>query len=148
MIIYVAVTLKEIFRLGGNYSWQCPGKCPRCHCYKVWGHGYRDAFFEGYNDPIPLKRWRCPQCGCLICCRPKDYFSRFQTPIQKIRSGIAHRLRCGRWPSGFVRSRAGHWLRALKKQVAARLGHTWQVGLLAAFDYFICQGIIPVSRSI
>jgi hypothetical protein len=32
--------------------------------------------------------------------------------------------------------------------VTARLGNTWQGGLPAAFDYFIGQGQIPVSRSI
>jgi hypothetical protein len=39
-------------------------------------------------------------------------------------------------------------LRALKKQVAARLGYIWQGGLLAAFDYFIGKGQIPVTRDI
>jgi hypothetical protein len=39
-------------------------------------------------------------------------------------------------------------LRSLKKQAAARLGYSWQGGLLAAFDYFIRQGQVPVSRSI
>jgi len=148
MIIHVAATLKKIFTLGRDYPWEPPDKCPRCKRYKVWGHGFQDTFFEGYKSPIPLKRWRCPQCGCVICYRPKAYFPRFQTPIQAIRSVISHRLQCGRWPSGFVRSRAGHWLRSLKKRVVARLGNTWLGGLLAAFDYFIRQGQTPVSRSI
>jgi len=148
MIIHVAVTLKEIFRLGRNYRWQRPKCCPRCHCFKVWGHGYHDTFFEGYESAIPLKRWRCPQCGCVICYRPKSHFCRFQTPIKTIRSILFSRLQCGRWPSGFVRCRAGHWLRSLKRRVVARLGNTWQGGLLAAFDYFMRQGQIPVSRSI
>jgi hypothetical protein len=148
LIIHIFVSIKEIFRLGRNYQWQRPEHCPRCHCFKVWGHGFKDTFFEGYKDPVPLKRWRCPQCGCVICYRPKNYFPRFQTPIKTIRSVISHRLQCGRWPSGFIRCRAGHWLRALKKQVAARLGYTWQGGLLAAFDYFIGHGQIPVTRSI
>ncbi|MCF8024432.1 MAG: hypothetical protein K9K82_02965 [Desulfobacteraceae bacterium] len=148
MIIHITVTLKEIFRLGRNYPWPRPERCPRCHCFKVWGHGYQDTFFEGFKSALPLKRWRCPQCGCVICYRPKGYFPRFQSSIQTIRSVISHRLQCGRWPSGFIRCRAGHWLQSLKKQVAARLGNTWQGGLPAAFDYFIGHGQIPVSRSI
>jgi hypothetical protein len=107
MIIHVAVILNEIFHLGRNYRWQPPKRCPRCHCFKLWGHGYRDTFFEGYSSPIPLRRWRCPQCGCVICYRPKDYFPRFQTPIQTIRWTLVHRLQCGRWPPGFVRCRVG-----------------------------------------
>ncbi|MCF8025961.1 MAG: hypothetical protein K9K82_10820, partial [Desulfobacteraceae bacterium] len=56
MIIHVAVILKEIFRLGRNYRWQRPERCPRCHCFKVWGHGYQDTFFEGFKSALPLKR--------------------------------------------------------------------------------------------
>jgi len=148
MIIHVAVILNEIFHLGRNYPWQPPKRCPRCHCFKLWGHGYRDTFFEGYNSPIPLRRWRCPQCGCVICYRPKDYLPRFQTPIQTIRWVLTHRLQCGRWPPGFVRCRAGHWLKSLKKRVSAYLGNTWGAGLMAAFEYFLSKGQNPVSRSI
>jgi ATP-dependent DNA helicase RecG len=72
MIIHVAVILNEIFHLGRNYRGQPPKRCPRCHCFKLWGHGYRDTFFEGYSSPIPLRRWRCPQCGCVICYDDRD----------------------------------------------------------------------------
>jgi len=148
MIIHVAVILKEIFILGRDYPWKPPDKCPRCKRYKVWGHGYQETFFEGFKSALPLKRWRCPQCGCIICYRPKDYLPRFQSSIQTIRAVISHHLQWGRWPPGFCRSRGGHWLRALNNRVIARLGNAWQAGLLDAFDFFIRQGQIPVSRSI
>jgi hypothetical protein len=80
--------------------------------------------------------------------RPAGYFERFQAPIEKIRSSIVYRLRTGRWPLGSSRSRQGHWLRALRRNVKARLEDQWVDGLIAGFDSLIEKGLIPVSRSI
>ncbi len=95
-----------------------------------------------------LKRYRCPECGCVVCYRPWGYFSRFRAPVETIRSNISHRLRTGRWPCGFSRNRQGHWLRALQRRIIAYLGNNWQKSIMEAFDYFISQGQIPISRSI
>jgi len=32
----------------------------------LWGHGFADAVFDGYKQPLPLKLYRCPDCGCVI----------------------------------------------------------------------------------
>ena len=147
MILHVYADIKEISRLGKKYPWKRPGKCPHCGCM-VWGHGYRDVFFDGYNEPIPVKRWRCPRCRHIITCRPAGYFSRFQTPAHTIRFTLSHRIQTGRWPCGCIRGRCGHWLRALKRRVLAYLGNTWQNSLINAFDLFMRLGQVPVSRSI
>jgi len=147
MIIHVPADLKKISRLGRKYPWKRPDKCPHCDCM-VWGHGYREVLFDGYNEPIPVKRWRCPRCGHVITCRPSGYFNRFQTQIQTIRYVLSHRLQTGRWPSGYSRGRCGHWFRALKRRVLAYLSNTWQSSLINAFDFFVRQGQVPVTRSI
>jgi hypothetical protein len=39
-------------------------------------------------------------------------------------------------------------MRALKRKSEAYLGKTWGGSLMAAFDYLLCRGRNPVSRSI
>ena len=55
MVIFVSVKLKELFKKERDYPWTRPESCPRCNDYKVWGHGYAQAIFDGYNEPLLLK---------------------------------------------------------------------------------------------
>ena len=99
MIIFFPCVLKEIFKKGRNYPWPKPEKCPHCANYKVWGHGFVEAFFDGYNEPLVLKRYRCPVCGCVMRLRPSGYFKRFQASIKTIRSSIVSRVKTGEMAS-------------------------------------------------
>lgn len=148
LIIFFAAKLKDIFIKGRGYPWPKPDMCPRCNSCKLWGHGFVTALFDGYNQPLFLKRYRCPVCKCVIRLRPRGYFKRFQASVMTIRSSISHRLKTGRWPPGIIHTRHGHWLRALRRKAAAFLNNTWDQGLLKAFDYLVEHGHIPVSRSI
>ena len=148
LIFLVGAKIKEIFALGRDYPWPRPELCPRCHERAVWGHGFVLAYFDGFDQGVLLRRYRCPGCGCVIRLRPEGYFSRFQASIATIRFALSHRLRRGRWPPHLSRSRQGHWLRALRRKAAAYLDQRWRQGLIAAFDRLVCCGIIPVSRSI
>jgi len=148
MIIFVKVKLKKIFKKKRNYSWSRPKSCPRCNDYKVWGHGYAQAIFDGYNEPLLLKLYRCPVCGCVIRLRPLGYFKRFQTKIRIIRSCISHKEKHNKWLSGIPPTRQRHWLRALQRRIKAYLSDTWSEGLLKAFDHFMTLGHVPVTRSI
>lgn len=145
LILLIAAKIKEIFRLGRKYPWPRPELCPCCNQSKVWGHGYVLAYFDGFNEGIFLKRYRCPGCGCVMRVRPHGYLSRFQASIDTIRVSLSHRLRYGRWPPGLSRSRQGHWLRSLRRKTLAYLG---QAHLLEAFDRLLSRRINPVSRSI
>jgi len=148
MVIFVRVKLKKLFKKERNYSWPRPENCPSCNDYKVWGHGYAQAIFDGYNEPLLLKLYRCPVCGCVIRLRPEGYFKRFQAPVGTIRSSIACKSTTDRWLSGIIPNRQRHWFRALQRRVKAYLGDIWARGLLKAFDHFIAQGHVPVTRSI
>ena len=148
MVIFVSLKLKELFKKERNYPWTRPESCPRCNDYKVWGHGYAQAIFDGYNEPLLLKLYRCPVCGCVIRLRPEGYFKRFQAPVGTIRSSIACKSTTDRWLSGIIPNRQRHWFRALQRRVTAYLGDTWARGLLKAFDHFMAQGQVPVTRSI
>jgi hypothetical protein len=148
MVIFVSVKLKELFKKERNYPWTRPKSCPRCNDYKVWGHGYTQAIIDGYKQPLLLKLYRCPVCGCVIRLRPEGYFKRFQAPVETIRSSIACKSTTDRWLSGIIPNRQRHWFRALQRRVRAYLGDTWARGLLKAFDHFMAQGQVPVTRSI
>ena len=148
MIIYVIVKLKEIFEKGRDYPWQRPECCPNCNRFKVWGHGFVSVYFDGFKTVLEFRRYRCPDCGCVIRFRPREFFSRFQAPIDTIRSGISERLDKGKWLPHISRTRQAHWLRALKRRVLACLGNDTKMRLDEAFDYFIGRGVIPVSRRI
>jgi len=148
LIVFVAAKLKEIFRKGRNYIWTKPAICPRCKGGKVWGHGFVTAYFDGFDDCLYLRRYRCPACGCVIRMKPCGYFNNYQASIETIRSRISNRLKTGRWPPGLSHTRQDHWLRALIKSVHVYLGNQWKDRLIEAFDRFLEKGMIPVTRSI
>lgn len=148
MIIFFPAKLKSLFDKGRDYPWPRPERCPRCGSCAVWGHGYVESFFDGFSRSLLMKRYRCPDCGCVMRCRPAGYFKRFQASIETIRSSISIKtLKC-RWLPGISRTRQGHWWRALKRRIAAYLGNTWKRGVLAGFDHLLVLSQVPVSRSI
>ena len=146
MIFFIHVKLKEIFKKGRAYPWPKPKVCLRCRDSQLWGHGYVESYFDGFSDPLLLKRYRCPLCACIVKLKPEGYFNRFQASIKTIRFTLSYRLKNGRWPPGL--SRQGHWLRALKRKVEAYLGKSWKLGMIEAFDHLLSLGHNPVSRSI
>lgn len=148
MIIFSAVKLKELFKQKRDYPWQKPDDCPRCCSIRLWGHGFADAIFDGYKQPLLLKLYRCPDCGCVIRLRPEGYFKRFQAPVETIRSSITLKSTRNRWFPGISRSRQRHWFTALCKRIKAYLTDTWGHGAVAGFEYLLQLGQIPVSRSI
>ena len=148
MILPVTVNLKEIEEKGRNYRWIRPEVCLRCRGSHLWGHGFVEALFDGYDKALMLRRYRCPVCGCVIKLKPKGYFRRFQATIESIRFHIVSRLKTGKWPQGCSCSRCRHWLSALKRQTMAHLGIEWIGHLSKAFDRLIEMGEVPVSRSI
>jgi hypothetical protein len=148
MIIYIRTLLKDIFRLGRKYPWPRPSECPVCGSHQVWGHGYVNAWFDEYDEALPLKRYRCPCCGCIIRMRPSSHISRFQASTQRIRSTLSIRIKTGRWPPDCSVSRAGHWLRSLKRKSFSLLGFYGGKDLIKVFDYLLLSGGNPVSRSI
>ena len=148
MIMSFPVRLKKLFRLGRDYPWPKPDSCPRCGSCRLWGHGYVTACFDGYDQVFMLKRYRCPDCGCVVRLRPKGYFRRFQASIASIRSSIISKTVENRWIGGIGRTRQRQWFNALLKKVKAHLTDAWSQGSVAGFDRLLQMGQIPVSRSI
>ncbi len=145
MILPVRAKLNEIFEQGRDFHWTRPKRCPRCGSARLWGHGYVVAYFDGFSQELWLRRFRCPDCNCVIRMKPKGYFPRFQASIHAIRSCLLRRLSAGRWCAGISKSRQRHWLLALKRRALAFFGLS--AHLLAAFDRLIKMRQVPVSRS-
>jgi hypothetical protein len=148
MIFSVLVSIKEIVAKGRDFPWPRPEVCPRCEGPRVWGHGFVAAFFDGFRDEVLLRRYRCPDCRCVLRLRPSGYFKRFQVSIQAIRDCIDYRLSTSRWPKGISHTRQGHWLRSLYRKTVAYFGQGWKGRLLEGFDSLMGMDEIPVSRRI
>ncbi len=148
MIFSVLASIKEIVAKGRDFPWPRPTMCPRCAGHRVWYHGFVTAFFDGFGKEVFLRRYRCPECRCVIRARPSDYFKRVQASIETVRSSIAFRLEHARWPAGTSRSRQGHWLRSLTRRVCARFGQGWSNRLMEGFDELMLKNENPISRRI
>lgn len=105
------------------------------------------AYFDGSDQPLWLKRYRCPDCGCVIRLRPRGYFKRFQTSIYTIRECLAYWVHHQRWKPGPSPPRQRHWVKALRRQLVRHEGLNRIQDLVAGFDRLWGLGIIPVSRS-
>jgi hypothetical protein len=93
-----------------------------------------------------LRRYRCPDCKCILRMKPKGYFRHFRVSVEMVRACLCERLSLGRWPCRLSKSRQRHWLSALRRKAMAFFG----VGadLIKAFDQLCHMGQIPVSRTL
>ena len=94
-----------------------PERCLRegCKSTKIWGHGFVLLCIEGYDKPLPFRRWRCPTCGCVYTIRPCGYWSRHSAPVWTIAEVLRYRLTHGFWNNlGVVRTRRGEYALAVE----------------------------------
>jgi len=148
MIAFFALDLNRIDRCARDYAWPRPETCPDCGHHRVWLHDFVQMIFNGFDRPLQMRRYRCPQCGCVIRLRPAGFFARHQSDAATIRAALGHRLTKGRWPCGCVANRARHWLAALKRNAAAIFGLPALHDLMAAFDRLLAMGCVPVARAV
>ena len=144
----VEIDVKSLAQSGRAFPWPKPEVCLGCGGVRLWGHGFVEAWFDGYDAPLSLRRYRCPDCRLVIRLRPAAYWRRFRASIEVIRTALLQRLRHGRWPPGLHTSRARHWMCGLRRQVAAHLGMRWRQRLDEGFERLDTRGICPVSRSV
>jgi hypothetical protein len=108
-----------------------------------------EAYFdEAGSRCVLLKRYRCPQCRVVIRLRPSGYWKRIQATVVTVRHCVEHRLKKGRWPPGSNPARGRHWLRALKRQVRARLGMSYAERLVEGFSELLQRGVCAVGRAV
>jgi hypothetical protein len=149
--LFFMMCVKEILRLGRRYPFPRPERCLHAGCgsSRIWGHGFVERYFDGCDAPVELRRWRCPDCGCVYTIQPADYWPRHHTPIETITQGLSYRIKHGFWDKalGFTRQRQGHWLRALRDNIKMRLGMSFNGGMLAGFYELVLLPMVPIVRT-
>ena len=148
MIIFVSVNFKRLLKQKRKYDWPRPQLCPCCQAGSLWGHGFVLCYFDHLPEAVSIRRYRCPQCHCVIRLRPRGYFPRFQAAIGDIVQRLDYRISTGGYIKGISRSRQRHWLVGLIRNSAAYLGNRWSHRLIKAFDELYQMGLVPVSRGI
>ncbi len=148
MIIKVKADIKQIFKQGKNFTWPKPSRCPHCNDSRLWGHGFVLSFFDGFDQGVYLKRYRCPYCKTVFKLKPHGFFKRFQASIWQILTSIMSRLYTDRYLPELSWNRQHFWFTALKRNIAAYLSNSWDKGVVAGFIKLIGMGKIPVTSSI
>jgi hypothetical protein len=65
-----------------------------------------------------------------------------------VRQCVMERLATGRWPPRSNSARQRHWLKALKRQVRAHLGMSYEGRVAQGYEELLRRGICAVSRSV
>jgi hypothetical protein len=124
------------------YPWPRPAWCPRCGSARLWGHGFVLRYFDGCGGALPMKRWRCPDCGAVHTCRPADYWRRFLASIQSITASLKSKISDGQWRSEVSRQRQQGWYRGFRIQSLVD-------GLPGVdLDLVLAAGLIPPTVSL
>ncbi|MGH7929033.1 MAG: hypothetical protein ACREQV_14690, partial [Candidatus Binatia bacterium] len=80
--------------------------------------------------------------------RPSGYWKRIQASMAAVRQCVGHRIRTGRWPPGSNPARQRHWLKALRRQVLAHLGMSYEQRLAEGYEELLRRGICAIRRSV
>ena len=145
VILYFELNVNEIFRQGKNYAWPRPGECPKCGSCRLWGHGYVQRYFEGFECGLWLKRYRCDDCNGVHTIRPKKYWRRFQASIKTIVESLCKKLSENQWQAGSSRQKQQYWFRGFKKQLL-RAEVFWE-DRITQLGIFLKEGIVASSHS-
>jgi hypothetical protein len=100
-----------------KYPWIRPKSCPCCKSKRLWGHGYTLRYFDEIDDPVPLKRWRCPDCGAVHTIRPTTYSEGFSSLKTTHFKSISEKISRGRWLSDISRQKQQYWYKGFKRQI-------------------------------
>jgi len=112
----MSASVAQIMRAGKLFPWPRPPRCPRCGGRKLWGHGYVGRYFDGFPEPVWMKRWRCVDCGAVHTCRPASHWRRFLAPIEVILASLQAKIVGLQWPKGESRQRQQYWHRGYLTQ--------------------------------
>ena len=145
--IFFMVCIKQLFELGKHYPFPRPPACLRCKSSRVWGHGFKSKLYDGYSCALPQKRYICADCGCVYTLCLFGYWPRYQASAVVILNSVCRRIRDGVWETNGLlsRQRQEHWLRALTRNIKARLGMDFGEDYLEGFYELLHRGRIPVA---
>lgn len=108
--------MAELLSQGKLFSWPRPAWCPRCGSVRLWGHGFVTRYFDGVDGSLPMKRWRCPDCGAVHTCRPAEFWRRFLASIDTIIESLTAKMAGRCWDKSLSRQRQQYWLHGFRMQ--------------------------------
>ena len=146
MVLPVAVDVKSLGELGTKYPWPKLLRCRSCSSSRVWGHGYVLRYFEGYIEPLWVKRLRCPDCHTVYTLRPDCFYPRFRYSILIILSSLVTRIAYCRFMPCLPRQNQQYWYRGLLLQ-AQRLRRV-RCPDMHTIKEIIASGFIPASHAL
>jgi len=129
LILYFPIDVNLLETQGKQYPWPRPPWCPRCRSPRLWGHGYTERFFDGFQKALLLKRYRCSDCGAVHTLRPQLYDRRFQVIWFTIFLSLLKKITVGRWLSGWSRQRQQYWWRGFKKHASRKQNFSGETAL-------------------
>ena len=92
MVLYYPVDCKCLETLGKGYLWQRPPVRPGCSSRRVVGHGYVQRYFDGFAEPLWVKRYRCRECGSVHTMRPRRYWRKFLAPVAAVVAALKGKI--------------------------------------------------------
>ena len=146
MILYSKVSVKEIFKKGKDYVWPRPERCPKCGSGRLWGHGYVARYFEGFEESLWMKRWRCADCGGVHTMRPEGFWRRFRHSVTRIVKSLKEKISVGGWLGDLGRQAQQYWWRGFGRQ-CGREGKTGE-RRLKILERMLERGILAATHSL
>lgn len=147
MILYSKVSVKKIFEEGKGCAWRRPERCPKCGSGRLWGHGYVERYFEGFEEALWMKRWRCRDCGGVHTMRPEGFWRRFRHSVARIVKSLKEKILAGRWLEDLSRQGQQYWWHGFRKQ-CGREGKSIQRKGLKTLEETIEKGILAATHSL
>jgi hypothetical protein len=147
MILYAKVSVKKIFEEGKDYAWRRPERCPECGSGRLWGHGYVERYFEGFETAIWIKRWRCRDCGGVHTMRPEGFWRRFRHSVGRIVQSLKEKIAGDRWLGEISRQAQQYWWRGFGRQCGREGKNIGRKGL-EILEGLLEKGIIAATHSL
>ena len=116
LIVYLSVDCAAISTQGKAFDWPRLKRCPRCRGNRLWGHGYGARFFDGVEEALWMKRWRCPDCGAVHTIRPDSHWRGFWADRATILESLKSKESGNGWLPNICRERQQYWWRGFQIQ--------------------------------
>ncbi len=75
-----------------------------------------ERFFDWEASALPIKRWRCPDCGAVHTMRPTTHWRRFWAAWSLIISSLLGKAAGRKWLKSVSRQRQQYWWRGYQIQ--------------------------------
>ena len=73
--------------------------------------------FDGFDTPLWVKRFRCPDCRCVHTVRPSGYRPFIQAPCWVVALSLLIKILFGQWLSEVSTRRQRYWFSSFKLEI-------------------------------